>query len=562
MSQSCSLLIDELVAQGFQGDISCDPDTLAQYATDESIFSITPQLVLKPKDTGDVEKAVRIVRAHSESKGALSLTPRAAGTGLGGGSLNDSVILDVTAYLNQLEEPVTWEEKVLLNVEPGVYFRDVEALLKKSVRTIPVYPASKDICCIGGMIGNNAAGATSLTYGHFAEFIESLDVVLQDGSGYSLRPWNKVQFDQVCAHDNELGRITREVYALIKKHEKTILEAEPKTKKNSAGYALWDVLNVSVEDFEAGKGFFNLARIFAGSQGTLGVVTRATLRTIPIEEEQHLVVVPVFDLNTVGEIIKNLLTYSPYTLELFDDKTFELALKHPSFFQDRLDTTTYPKVLDTLYDTYFNRFGKTIPSFVILASFTHNLSYDDACAMTETLNGAHTCNSFVIENRLEAEMYWQVRRASYSLSKLQDPDKRPAAFLEDMIVPPEHLSEFFTDIKALFKKYDVDCAVHGHGGNGHLHFYPLIDFTDPSTPDQILAMSEDFFEVAKKHEGGICGEHNDGIIRTPYLNKMFSQEVLDIFRELECIFDPHDIFNPGKKVNAKFDLKASMRKVN
>ena len=184
------------------------------------------------------------------------------------------------------------------------------------------------------------------------------------------------------------------------------------------------------------------------------------------------------------------------------------------------------------------------------------------CTMTDTINGAHRCVSFAADDRLEAEMYWQVRRASYSLSKLQDPSTRPAAFLEDMIIPPENLGTFFADIQALFKKYGVESAVHGHGGNGHLHFYPLMDFTDPETPDKVLAMSEEFFNTAIKHGGGICGEHNDGIIRTPYLDKMFTPEVLQLFRDVECIFDPHDIFNPGKKVNAKFDIQKTMRKTN
>jgi len=182
--------------------------------------------------------------------------------------------------------------------------------------------------------------------------------------------------------------------------------------------------------------------------------------------------------------------------------------------------------------------------------------------MTEALASEFNCQAFEAKNTTEAEMYWQIRRASYTLSKLQDTSRRPAAFLEDMIVPPEQLSAFFKDIKKLFAKHEVEAAVHGHGGNGHLHFYPLLDFTDPATPDKVLAMSEDFFNAAIEHDGGICGEHNDGIVRTPYLDKMYSTDVLALFRSLEHTFDPQDIFNPGKKVNAKFDLKKSMRKVN
>jgi len=168
----------------------------------------------------------------------------------------------------------------------------------------------------------------------------------------------------------------------------------------------------------------------------------------------------------------------------------------------------------------------------------------------------------VVSNPIEAEMLWQIRRASYTLSKFQDPTKRPAAFLEDMTVPPENLSKFFVEIKKLFKEFNVTSAVHGHGGNGHFHFYPLLDFTQKTTPLMVEKMAEKFYNTAIKYKGNICGEHNDGIIRTPHLSKVFSKKMLDIFKKTEAIFDPEDIFNPGKKVNPRFDIKSSMRKSN
>jgi FAD/FMN-containing dehydrogenase len=168
----------------------------------------------------------------------------------------------------------------------------------------------------------------------------------------------------------------------------------------------------------------------------------------------------------------------------------------------------------------------------------------------------------VVGSAAESEMFWQIRRASYTLSKLQDPQKRPAAFLEDMTVPPEHLGRFFAEIKGLFKEFNVNTAVHGHGGNGHFHFYPLLDFTSSTTPLLVERMAERFYSTAIKYKGNICGEHNDGIIRTPYLHKIFSPKMLDLFKQLEHLFDPDDIFNPGKKVNPRFDIKQSMRKVN
>lgn len=554
-------LSERLREAGFTGDISNDEGERQRVATDESIFSVMPAVVLAPKTRDDVERAVGVVAELREEGHELSLTPRAAGTGLAGGSLNDSIILDCERHLNTLGEPEAWEDNLFLYAEPGVYFRDIEKLLQPMTREVSVYPASKDICAVGGMVGNNAAGAPTLTYGHFVEVVESLDVVLADGMTYTLRPWTYGTLEEVMRHDNELARISREVWELIEAKWDDIQKARPKTKKNTAGYPLWDIIDTDPERFRAGDGFFNLVRIFCGSQGTLGMMTRATLQTAPATLEQELLIAPVFDLDTVGDVLKHLLTYEPFTLELFDDTTIELALRNPSFFKDRLSDEQYPAVLDALYRTYFDRFKRKVPAFVVLASFTRPIGDEEKQSIIQEV-GTYKSKAYFVSDPDESEMYWQVRRASYTLSKLQDPSKRPAAFLEDMLVPPANLSAFFTDLKKLFKKYQVECAVHGHGGNGHLHFYPLLDFTDPATPDKVLAMAEDFYATAIKHKGGLCGEHNDGIIRTPYLDKMYTKKALALFRELEHIFDPHDIFNPGKKVNAKFDLKAVMRRVN
>ena len=131
-----------------------------------------------------------------------------------------------------------------------------------------------------------------------------------------------------------------------------------------------------------------------------------------------------------------------------------------------------------------------------------------------------------------------------------------------MTVPPQNLFRFFSDIQKLLKKYNVKATVHGHGGNGHFHFYPLLDFTNKTTPALIMKMAEEFFDVAIKHNGSLCGEHNDGIIRTPHLSKMFSKRSLELFEKIENIFDPDDIFNPGKKVRPRFDIKDSIRNTN
>lgn len=557
------LLMEQMLREGgFRGGVSTSKELLDAYSTDESIFSIRPQVVLQPKNRHDVEVAAKVVGEQTKRFSSLSLTPRAAGTGLGGGSLTDSVVIDLCAHLNKIGEVTTKKDKITFTTEPGAMWRDVEKKLKAHGAYLPSYPASKDICSIGGAIGNNAAGPDSLRYGHCADWIEALDVVLHDGHTYTIKPLSYREFKLLIKQDHEHARIAKEIFELIKKNEKEIKKNQPETKKNSAGYPLWSVMPQGATKFQKGEGTFDLTRLIAGSQGTIGIITHLTMRAIPIPEHTTLLAIPIFDLEDAADTIVKALAYNPINIEVFDALTFDLALQNPDFFKDRLSVAQYYKVMLKMYTTYHVRFRRKTPEFTVLITLDEATTDKMPAADIAANISEAKVKARVVNNPTEAEMYWQIRRASYTLSKFQDKTKRPAAFLEDMTVPPENLSKFFMQIKRLLKEFNVTAAVHGHGGNGHFHFYPLLDFTNKTTPKLVEKMSEKFFETAVKFHGNICGEHNDGIIRTPHLSKMFSKKMLDLFAETEHIFDPEDIFNPGKKTNPRFDIKETMRTKN
>jgi len=556
------LLEKKLREAGFRGGVSTDKKFLDKYSTDESIFAIRPQVVLQPKNKKDIEIATKLIAVETKRFSSLSLTPRAAGTGLSGGSLTDSIVIDVCTHLHHIGAVEETKSKITITCEPGAMWRDVEKKLKRHDAYLPPYTSSKDICSIGGSIANNAAGPDSLRYGHCASWVESLDVILADGNTYTLKPLTYKEFSKLTKEKTEYARIAREIFALIEKNEKTIKTGRPKTQKNNAGYALWDVISTSVTEFKKGKGTFDLTQIISGSQGTIGVITSLTLRALPIQKNTTLITLPIFDLGEAAHAILKALEYNPINIEIFDALTFDLALKNPSFFKQRLSGIDYYKVLLSMYTTYHVRYGRKTPEFTILITLDEETTKETPAEIIASKIKSSSAKARVVTSPIEAEMLWQIRRASFSLSKFQDPEKRPAAFLEDMTVPPENVSKFFVEIKKLFKEFNVTAAVHGHGGNGHFHFYPLLDFTQKTTPLMVEKMAERFYSTAVKYKGNICGEHNDGIIRTPHLSKVFSKQVLDLFKQTEHIFDPDDIFNPGKKVNPRFDIKSSMRKSN
>ncbi len=547
---------------GFRGGISTKKELLDAYSNDESIFSVRPQVVLQPKNRRDIEVATTLVAEQTKRFDSLSLTPRAAGTGLSGGSLTDSIVIDVCAHLRKIGDVLEKKGKITFTCEPGAMWRDIEKKLKTHNAYLPPYPASKDICSIGGSIANNAAGPDSLRHGHCADWVESLDVVLHDGHTYTIKPLTHREFKILIKQDHEYARIAREVFTLIQKSEKEIKKNQPETKKNSAGYPLWSVIPEGVAKFKKGTGTFDLTRLISGSQGTIGIITHITMRALPIPQNTSLIALPIFDLESAADSITKALKYNPINVEIFDSLTFDLALRNPSFFKDRISGPDYYRVMLSMYTTYHVRFRRKIPEFIVLITLDEETTQKTNATDIAKKISSQKVRARYVKNPIEVEMFWQIRRASYSLSKFQDTTKRPAAFLEDMTVPPENLSKFFVQIKRLLKEFNVTAAVHGHGGNGHFHFYPLLDFTNKTTPTLVEKMSEKFFETAVKFHGNICGEHNDGIIRTPHLNKMFSKKMLDLFKQTEHLFDPSDIFNPGKKVNPRFDIKETMRTTN
>lgn len=556
------LLMEKMLREaGFHGEVSSKKELLDTYSTDESIFSIRPQVVIRPKHKADVEVVVKVIAKETKRFSSLSLTPRAAGTGLSGGSLTDSIVIDMTD-LDKMGAVTVKKDKITFTCEPGLMWKEMEKTLAKYDAYLPPYTSSKDICTIGGAVANNAAGPDSLRYGHCADWVESLDVVLKDGKTYTVKPLTLKEFQSLIKQKHEYARIAQEVYELIVKNEAEIKRNKPKTKKNSSGYPLWNVMPEGVAAFKKGKGVFDLTRLISGSQGTIGIITNITMRALPIQKNTTMLVVPIFDLNEAAECMTNALKYNPINIEIFDALTFDMALSNPDFFKTRLSGLTYYRVMLSMYTTYHVRFARKIPEFTAIITLDEDTVEKTPIADIVKHIGSKNVKARVVPSPIEQEMYLQIRRASYTLSKFIDKNKRPAAFLEDMTVPPENLGKFFVQIKRLMKEFNVTSAIHGHGGNGHFHFYPLLDFTNKTTPALVEKMANAFYETAVKFKGNICGEHNDGIIRTPFLHLMYTKKMLELFKVTEHIFDPEDIFNPGKKVNPRFDIRHNIRHTN
>lgn len=559
------LLLEQLLrAEGFKGVVTTDKHILEEYSTDESIFSITPQLVLQPKDTVDVEIATKVVARETNRFASLSLTPRAAGTDLSGGSLTDSVVVDLQTNLTAIGE-LRYRAKTqdaTITVEAGVKWRDMAAVLARAGYHVPTYSTAHEICTVGGAVANNAAGAMSERYGHCADFVESMEVVLYDGSRYQVEPLTYKQYKTLLKKKHTLAELAEATLNLLEQDAKTIKDNQLDTRHNTAGYNVWDVLPQGVNAFKKGKGTLDLTKLFTGAQGTIGIVTEVTLRALPFPETPTTIAVPVYNVADLPHIISEAKKHSPLQIEAFDAATYDLALRNPDYFRKHLRGLHYYRAMLAMYTTYHVRYGRRLPEFTVLLSFEQSTVERIPAATLARRVSTDTAKARVLSNPLEEEVLWLIRRAGYDLSRLQDETKRPAAFVEDMMVPIEALPKYITGVQKLCKEFNIQATMYGHIGNGHLHLFPLLDFTNKTTPALIEKMSEQFFSLATKHGGTMSAEHNDGIIRTPHLAKVYSKSMVKVFEKLEAIFDPDDIFNPGKKVNPRFVVRDVLRTVN
>ena len=513
---------------------------MQKYSRDASIFDIKPAAVVFPKDAEDIKALVTFVNQRSDVKGQmLSLTPRGGGTDMTGGGLTESVVVDVTKHLNKIKA-IGKDSAV---VEPGVYYRDFEKETLQHDLLLPSYPASKDICTVGGMAANNSGGEKTLAYGKTEDYVMELKAVLSDGKEYLIKPLTKDELDKKLKQTDFEGKIYQKIHQLITRNAEILKNARPKVSKNSAGYYLWNVWD--------GK-HFDLTKLLVGSQGTLGIITEIKFRLIRPKKYSRLAVIFLKNLKPLVEVTHLVMRYQPESFESFDDHTLKLAIR----FLPGLIKILKPKNLLKLGWSFLPEFwmilSRGVPKLILLAEFTAD-SDGELNARLENLKKGLAISNFnfrILKDEEEAKKYWTIRRESFNLLRQHIKGKRTAPFIDDFIVRVEQLPEFLPRLNAVLNKYDLTYTIAGHVGDANFHIIPLIDLSDPASQEMIKKLSDEVYDLVLEFHGSITAEHNDGLIRSPYLKKMYGEKVYQLFEETKRIFDPDNIFNPGKKVGA------------
>ncbi len=527
-----------------KGDVVTDDASLMQYSHDASLFEVKPKVVIFPKDEEDVENVVTFVDKHKKEHPDLSITGRSAGTDMGGGSINDSIILAFGKYFNHT--PTIKGE--IATTEPGVFYRDFEKLTLSQNLIFPSYPASKSICAMGGIVNNNSGGEKSLQYGKTENFVKRVKVVLHDGKAYEFSKLTEKEVKKKMLQKNLEGEIYKKMYTLITKNYEELEKAKPHVSKNSAGYCLWNV-------YDKENKTFDLTRLWVGAQGTLGMLLEADLQLVPVHKHRQMMVVFLKDMSHLGEIINEVLPYKPESFESYDDNTLKLALRFFPEFAEQLGINGMIQAGFAFLPAFLMMATGKLPKLILQIDFTGDdpqALHEKIIELKQKLLPIHPSISVAVEK--QEDKYWLVRRESFNLLRKKIHDKHTAPFIDDFVINPQKTAEIIPQITDIIKQHpEFIFTVAGHVGDGNYHIIPLVDIRNPKVRKFIPEIAKQVYEIIVKSGGSITGEHNDGLIRTPYLEQMYGEKIIKLFEETKEIFDPQNIFNPRKKVHGSLE---------
>lgn len=496
------------------GKVLDDGPALTAYAVDASIYRIPPQAVVLVESEEDIATTI----GYAVSRG-IPLTPRAAGTNLTGSAIGSGIILDVSRMNRILE--VNREER-WARVQPGIVLAELNKQLSSHGLLFGPDPSSGDMCKLGGMIANNSSGPHTLRYGSVKDNIQGLRLCLASSSWMEARSYD--------LNDPTLERLLtmvpalRDVLVLTQAHADLITAKQPTVSKNSCGYNLFGVAD------GLAQGLFDIPKLFVGSEGTLGVVSEATITLVEKPSATLTALIHFRSLEEVGEAVPRLLTLQPSALEVMDANTLNLIGRgNHGIPADAAATLLIELDADSLEVDLREK-----------ADVMRNICRPYKLASELTL-------AF---DAMQREQLWKARKALYPTLYRFDAKKKPINFVDDVVVPAARISELIRYLEEFFGGQQVPVAIFGHIGNGNAHIVPLLDVNDAGDFQKMVqAYQEIHATVLNRFGGSICGEHGDGRVRAGFVKTMFGEELYELFVQIKRAFDPGHILNPGIKLS-------------
>jgi len=514
---------------GFKGKIFTDISLRTIYSTDASEYKKLPLAVVYPKDNEDILNLIEFA-----GKNGISLIARGGGTSLAGQVVGDGIVVDVSHYMSRILEVNSQESTVI--VQPGIVWAELNKKLETYGLMFGPETSSGTRCTIGGMVGNNAAGLHSLVYGSTRDKLLEVKGFLSDGSYVVFKDLDKEEFFKKIGQKDLEGKIYNQIYTLLsnKRNQSLIRENYPDAdvKRRNSGYAL-DLL-LGTEPF-GGKEKFNFSRLIAGSEGTLMFFTELKLKLSPLPPANRAVV--AVHLHTLEQAFyANLiaLDYLPAAVELMDNVILELTKDNIEQRKNRF-------------------FVKGSPGALLIVEFmaeTKAEIKDIAEKMISSMQRQGLGYHFPIIWNEQIAKVWQLRNAGLGVLANLYGDAKPVGVIEDTSVAPRYLVNYMKDVKRLLEKYETNCVYYAHIGSGELHLRPVLDLRKKEDLKKFRNLAYEMAILVKNYRGSLSGEHGDGRLRGEFLPLFYGEEVYQMFRQLKYLWDPKNIFNPGKIVDA------------
>jgi FAD/FMN-containing dehydrogenase/Fe-S oxidoreductase len=506
-----------------QGEIRFDSTSRRLYSTDASIYQIEPLGVVIPRTTSDLITTVQIV-----AEMRIPITARGGGTSLSGQSIGPGIIVDCSKHLNQILDVDPVGKKA--RVEPGVILDQLNSALSGHGLLFGPDVATANRANLGGMIGNNSAGARSIIYGKTVDHVHRLKVVLSDGTPADFHPLSLKEWDRKATTKNLEGTIYRVVRQEARSQEDEIRRRFPRILRRVSGYNLDDFLPEREPKFDG----FGLERLIVGSEGTLAVVTEAELDLSTRPQERGLVVLHFDSLAASMNALAACLEFQPSAVELMDQMLLELARQNLSLKSTMAAVQGQPAALLMV------EFSGSDADFI--ANQADRLR--NRLKEVPGLVGVVLALEPVLRDPL-----WNLRRAAVPLLLGVPGDRKPVTFVEDTAVSPDRLPEFVARFRDLLRRHGTDGAFYGHASVGCLHIRPLLNLKNPLDVKRMRQIASAVTDLVLEFDGALSGEHGDGLARSEWNHKMFGDSIYQAFRQIKHAFDPNNLLNPGKVVD-------------
>ncbi|MCE9619036.1 MAG: FAD-binding protein [Planctomycetes bacterium] len=490
------------------------------YATDASIYQVEPIGVVilnRP------EAAIDLVRYCSPRR--IPMLPRGGGTSLAGQCVNEAIAIDMSARCRGIRAIDVAARTA--TVEPGVTLDQLNAALAPHGMIFGPDVATSSHATLGGMIGNNSAGARSIVHGRTVENLLALTVVLADGSVQKFSRGS-------CDRDPVQNAIAKQLAAIAMPHADEIRKRIPKILRHVDGYNI-DLLLEQLQSSTPGTfDQVNLAHLMCGSEGTLGVTVEATLKIVPKPPRTGLAILGFASIAEALTPLMAMIDTRPSAVELIDDVVLNAARNN----------TEYRRYVDLMPVPRGGHLGAVIYVEYQGASDAElNARFD---ALAKAVPGAAMYRFLSLDSVATA---WKLRKAGEPLLHNIPGDRKPMTFVEDTAVDPAKLLRFVEEFKAIVTRHGTTAAYYAHASVGCLHIRPLVKITDEASRAQVASIASDVADLVAKYGGALSGEHGDGRLRTPLLDRVLGKELCQVFREIKAIFDPHGLMNPGNLID-------------